>query len=256
MTSRPDLESIEHALFSAARVEVPSPASRERAAALLRRALREERHADDGEPEQLGPQRGAVRWPPNLVRIAGLRWVWAGAALTVAAAVIVLLATPGRVKAPGMAPDLARVDVRITERRPPEAPLPVGSVGQHANQRQPSAREDSAPDGPRGAPKRPPSLGAEVELLERARAALANNDPRRALRELDAYAKTLRGTRLRDEATLLRIDALARSGQHDAAQALARRFVDQHPDSPLADRARMLTRLGDGSKGSGTGGEP
>lgn len=63
-----------------------------------------------------------------------------------------------------------------------------------------------------------------------------------ALAVLDRYG-TLGGTDLSDEAALLRIEALAAQGRGAEAAEQARRFTEEHPDSPLAERARRLGGL-------------
>ncbi|HEY3252816.1 MAG TPA: hypothetical protein VGJ91_02675 [Polyangiaceae bacterium] len=84
------------------------------------------------------------------------------------------------------------------------------------------------------------SLSDELSALKVASNALAAGDARAALAALDRYDRVLKGQKLRAEATLLRIEALERAGQAPAASALARRFVEQNPDSPLVDRARSF----------------
>jgi hypothetical protein len=100
------------------------------------------------------------------------------------------------------------------------------------------------PSHPRGAktPDAPPpaSLPDEISALDRARTALGAADPALALQVLDDYEHVLHGTRLTAEATLLRIDALARQGKKAAASELARRFIDANPGHALADRARAF----------------
>jgi hypothetical protein len=88
----------------------------------------------------------------------------------------------------------------------------------------------------------PASLPEEIAALDRARTALSSGDAQGALRMLDDYDRVLHGTRLTAEATLLRIDALARSGRAAEASALAARFVEANPSSALADRARAFIK--------------
>jgi hypothetical protein len=125
---------------------------------------------------------------------------------------------------------------------PTEAPLkaPPASV--------PSPRRES-PDVVSGerasAPTPPPSratLAEELEWLKRARAALRSGDPARSLELLQAYESELGGSDLRDEASVLHIEALAAAGRHGEASALAERFASQNPNSPLVDRARSFLR--------------
>jgi hypothetical protein len=84
------------------------------------------------------------------------------------------------------------------------------------------------------------SLSDELALLESARSALASGSGERALELLDRYERTLRGTRLRAEASILRVEALAASGRKAEAASLAGEFVKKNPGSPLVDRARAF----------------
>jgi hypothetical protein len=126
----------------------------------------------------------------------------------------------------------------------------------------PSARHpalDSArtlPTPPSGAPvsahapipsSRPMTLADEVALLDRARGAIRDGRAKAALGLLDEYYRR-RGERLRDEATLLRIQALAGAGRSAEAAKLAESFVASNPGSTLVDRARHYVRA--------SGGEP
>jgi len=86
----------------------------------------------------------------------------------------------------------------------------------------------------------PVSLSDELDTLKIASSSLAAGDTASALAALDRYDHVLRGKKLRAEATLLRIEALSRSGQVGAASALAQQFVDKNPESPLVDRARSF----------------
>jgi hypothetical protein len=84
------------------------------------------------------------------------------------------------------------------------------------------------------------SLSDELGALKLASSALASGDTRAALTALDHYDRVLKGTKMRAEATLLRIEALSKAGQTAAASTLAEHFVTQNPESPLVDRARSF----------------
>ncbi len=105
----------------------------------------------------------------------------------------------------------------------------------------PSRRAPAAPSRtPRPTASPPaPSLSAELTFLDRARGALERGEPTAALAELDAYQRA-GGRRLREEAELLRIEALARTGDDVGAGNRARDFLATHPGSPLVDRARSF----------------
>ncbi len=88
----------------------------------------------------------------------------------------------------------------------------------------------------------PASLSDELSALKRASSALNARDTSGALSALDQYDHVLKGTKMRAEATLLRIETLSRAGQAGAASELAQRFVAQNPESPLVDRARSFVQ--------------
>jgi hypothetical protein len=81
-------------------------------------------------------------------------------------------------------------------------------------------------------------LTAELGALDAARSALAKGEARRALVLLDSYAKSYPRGRLMLEAEVLRIDALARSGETQAAKQRAATFLRRHPNSVLSARVR------------------
>lgn len=96
------------------------------------------------------------------------------------------------------------------------------------------------PVGEDARPAEGPSLAEEVEALKKAREALAAGRPKRALTALNAYEQRFRGGRLSLEAEVLRIEALARSGEAEAARARAASFLAAHPSSPYAVRVRAV----------------
>ena len=85
------------------------------------------------------------------------------------------------------------------------------------------------------------SLAQELAALDAARSTLARGDAQGALLLLDGYAKTCPQGRLKLEAEMLRIDALAKSGQTQTAKRHAEAFLRRHPGSVLAARARSYT---------------
>lgn len=95
------------------------------------------------------------------------------------------------------------------------------------------------PSPPRSEPKAAaPALSAELSALDAARSSLSAGDSKGALKALDAYARSFPRGRLGIEAEVLRIDALAKSGQTAAARTRAEAFIKRHPDSVLASRVR------------------
>ncbi len=114
----------------------------------------------------------------------------------------------------------------------------------------PSDPPNTAPDpaaAPSGAPASihaeakpaaPAALSDELSALDTARSALASGNATTALSDLDAYARNFPHGKLGLEAEVLRIDALAKSGQTAAAKKRAQAFMKRHPDSVLASRVR------------------
>lgn len=97
----------------------------------------------------------------------------------------------------------------------------------------PASRQSSAP-------KTSPSLTEEIALLDQARARLSSGNARGALATLNDHAQRFPGGRLALEAEVLRIDALARAGQRQAARSRARAFLNRHSTSALAARVQRF----------------
>jgi RNA polymerase sigma-70 factor, ECF subfamily len=83
-------------------------------------------------------------------------------------------------------------------------------------------------------------LGAQLALIDGARAMLANGSARDALAQLREYDARYPAGALGPEALALRVEALLRSGEQARGRALGDRFVAQHPKSPYAARIRSL----------------
>jgi hypothetical protein len=121
------------------------------------------------------------------------------------------------------------------------APAPTPSAADSAASEPASAGPDpvvtnAAPSVARAEAK--PALAAELSALDTARSALASGNANAALGDLDAYAHNFPHGKLGLEAEVLRIDALAKSGQTVAARKRAEAFMKRHPDSVLASRVR------------------
>jgi hypothetical protein len=82
------------------------------------------------------------------------------------------------------------------------------------------------------------ALSAELGSLDAARAKLGAGDASGALAQLDDYSRSYPRGCLVLEAEVLRIDALAKSGQKAAAKKRAEAFLRRHPNSVLASRVR------------------
>jgi hypothetical protein len=207
-TDRPDLDARAAELFRAGRDERPSEAARRKTRAALHSAKPARRRA-----------------PYSALALA-------------AAVVLAIAASLGlgeRDSAPLLEAEPARPLPPPSASAPAEAPLPARSLAVPLPA--PDFVRPPSPAPRPSQPPAPPSLGEEIEALDAVRRALTAGDATRALALLDKH----RVRRLGDEATLLRIEALQRSGRASDAALLARRFVDDHPASPHLDRARAFT---------------
>jgi hypothetical protein len=124
-----------------------------------------------------------------------------------------------------LVPAIRREEPALVAAAPAEVPSPALPTGT-PNVRAPKASVSSA------------DLTAELGAIEKARSALAGGDASGALAQLDTYSRSYPRGRLALEAEVLRIDALARSGQRDAAKKRAELFVRRYPNSVLKARVR------------------
>jgi hypothetical protein len=205
---------LSRSLFVAARKRAPAPEVRER---VLERMLDEHR------------ARPKSRRLPT----------WAFVPVLAAAAAVVLWVSPQPREEPSIkaergvavpsAPPTASEAVNETLKAPRAVPAPLPEVPKETPMKR------ALPE--KRAVEKPASLAEEVALLDRVKKALDAGDAGQALKLLAPYQKP-RGRRLTAEATVLRIEALAKAGQSAEASRLAEDFLDRHPHSPLVDRAR------------------
>jgi TolA-binding protein len=167
-------------------------------------------------------------------------WLAAGVLASGAAVGVVTLAvsereptaSPAQVQvaaqpAPAPRPAAARVPGLASKPAPVE-PEPAKAAGPEPAPRARSVRSTPARS----------TLADELAALDAARAALQAGDGARALGLLSDHARKFPRGRLHLEAEVLRIEALARTGNRAAAASRARRFLDRHPNSVLAPRLR------------------
>jgi hypothetical protein len=96
-----------------------------------------------------------------------------------------------------------------------------------------------APAAPAASPNAPSGqLGEELTLLSSVRSSVQDGAPGRALELLSSYRSRFGRPILGMEADALKVDALCKSGQREAAQASARAFQNDWPGSPLERRVR------------------
>jgi hypothetical protein len=127
------------------------------------------------------------------------------------------------------------------------APLPGGSAlgaataGASAVTASAGATSGGAPaaSGAEAAPHETP-LHEETALLESVREALTASQADRALAGLDRYDARFPAGALREEAAVLRAEALLAAGRREDARRWAARFLESHPSSYYAPSMRAL----------------
>jgi hypothetical protein len=118
----------------------------------------------------------------------------------------------------------------------------------------PSTSASAPPPAPPKATSVPSSsveadLGAERELLDRARSAFAAGDPTATLAAVGLHAKRFPSGRLEEEREALAVKALVGAGRYDEARLRAARFRSRFPHSFLSPTIEEALRFHDGSPG-------
>lgn len=84
------------------------------------------------------------------------------------------------------------------------------------------------------------TLAQELRVLARARAALREGDPTRALAALKSHAEAFTEGQLGEDREALRVEALCAAGRVDDARAAARAFAQGWPRSPHVARVQKI----------------
>jgi outer membrane protein assembly factor BamD (BamD/ComL family) len=95
------------------------------------------------------------------------------------------------------------------------------------------------------------SIAGEVAALDRVREAIGHGDGTAALAGLERYRAAFPAGVLKQEAAVLQIEALWRTGARSEARARIDGFAREYPGSPHLERLRALT-AGD-TQGHGPG---
>ncbi len=239
--NRDPLGDQEQQLFSAARREAPSDEARARTLAALKQQGSTPRVAELGFSRRIRP----------LVITVG---VAAAALLTFGlskdAARSPSISAEPVAKSPGMESEAEALPKEAGPDAPPStddalAPqeTPIGMADRQANDRIATTRPTALP------PKRvPPTLEEELSTIQDARSKLGAGDENGALSVLESFGRGPGWHQLSAEASLLRIESLAKAGRTTEASAEAARFVERHPNNPLVDRAREYTTEQSGSE--------
>lgn len=94
-----------------------------------------------------------------------------------------------------------------------------------------------------------PDLREEIRLLDLARTSIQRRQPEEALASLKIYTNRFSAGAFKQEASVLRMQALAQLGDMSRASSMAKEFVESNPNSPYVRRA---ARIAKSSKSSDT----
>jgi hypothetical protein len=184
------------------------------------------------------PAAGAVgtiaKWKLVVGKLA-LKHLAVGAGGLALAGTVALSALPRAPSTPARAPHEAVAPRHRSEAFPPPAP----SAPEPAS----AADDADAGDTPSASKSAPvPSIAGEISALDAVRAALVAGAPSRAISLLEAYERSYKGGALREEAWILRIDALSQAQRTDEARRATRRFLKAYPRSVHVGRLRAGLR--------------
>jgi hypothetical protein len=149
------------------------------------------------------------------------------------------LETPVRVAEVSLAEPVTRAPAPVVN----ETTSAEDQVAEEPQQEQSVSRRT-----PAGTKQSSDDLGRELESLDEARAALRSGDAARCLELLREHTRKFPRQRMAVEASVLRIEALAASGNREAARKAGREFLARHPKGPYAQRVSSLI---DGDRGEG-----
>jgi hypothetical protein len=156
-----------------------------------------------------------------------------------AAAVLSYRSAPTTVPAPAAITRGARATDAERIAEPASSPAP--SLAEAVTSAPSGTKEAVSRSAPAEVRRRPvDDLAAEIRLLDTAKRQLRGGTPAEAVAALDEDRARFPKGALGQEASVLRIEALERSGQHGAARALARRFVQNYPSSTHVERVSRL----------------
>ena len=226
-------DPLEADLLRLARSEGPSGESRRRILAGLGVAVA----AGTVSQSSAAASKGAA----SVASRSALKWGIFGSVLVGAAAVALLVT---RHPAPKASPSPANPAVATALPAPVPSPALAAPAATADStpvtklEDLPTLPDSSATDAARAAAA--PSLADEVAAIKSAKGALAAGNAAQSLRELDAYKTHFPHGRLAQEASVVRIEALLKSGNQAAANTLADRFLAAHADSPYAARVHTL----------------
>jgi hypothetical protein len=87
-----------------------------------------------------------------------------------------------------------------------------------------------------------PDLREEIRLLDLARTAIQRQQPEEALASIKIYNNRFSAGSFKQEASVLRMQALAQIGDMSRASSMAKQFVESNPNSPYVGHASRIAK--------------
>jgi len=125
----------------------------------------------------------------------------------------------------------------------PPAPIPVEPASPPGPQTKAAGTPKPAASITRPAPGSAPAgddFRDELALVERVRKQLSSGDDEACLRSIDQYSRRFHDGAFVQEVEVMRVEALAASGDRERARAFGGKFLSEHPTSPYAGRVRSV----------------
>jgi hypothetical protein len=178
--------------------------------------------------------------PKAMVTTALMKWIALGGGALAGAVASLAVVAYVRHSAPELPTPAPTPAVAATQGAPHAALPPASPIQDLGDLPAPNAAAPGTHPGPRNDSTPRSTLDDEVTAIDQARRSLAGGDPAATIAALDAYDARYPSGTLAQESTALRIDALLRQGNREAAEQLANRFLAVHGASPYARRIRAL----------------
>ncbi len=137
--------------------------------------------------------------------------------------------------------EVPTASVRVEDLPPARAEEPVPSPA--AQTKVASAQKPAPSSTARPAPTAAPAADDfrdELALVERVRTQLSSGDNVGCLRSIDQYGQRFHDGAFVPEVEVMRVEALAASGDRERARAFGGKFLTEHPTSPYAGRVRSV----------------
>ena len=181
-----------------------------------------------------------------LIVAAGAGYEWTRSDASAPSATAPVATSPAPARQDPAPVDVPTSSVRVEDLPPVPAPAPEPVA--------PAAAPARAIAGPKGAPSAAPVAAAsnepapaggddfrdELALVERVRTQLSSGDHEACLRSIDRYNARFQHGAFVQEVEVMRIEALASSGDRERARAFGGKFLSDHPTSPYAGRVRSV----------------